>query len=67
MKLDVYIDYLVYLISLGLSMYGLSALDFNRFVKASKPMRAQTLYLILSFVLAYLLGSMILTLIRVFR
>ena len=67
MILDVYIDYLVYLIALALSMYGLSALDYNRFIKASKPMRAQTLYLILAFVLAYLLGSMILTFIRIFR
>lgn len=54
---------LVYFVSFLFSLFGLSALDFNRFLKKNKPAQGQILYLLISFALAYLVGSFIINLI----
>ena len=57
--IDFYLKVGIYFISFILSMFGLNALDFNRFVKQGKVAQAQALYFILTCALAYLLGSFI--------
>ena len=57
---------IVYVISFVLSLYGLSALDFQRFLKKNRVVEAQILYFLLAFALAYLVGSMFINLIYYF-
>ena len=54
------VNLVVYFCAFVASLYGLSAIDFNKILKKNKPMQAQTLYLILAMALAYLLGRFIL-------
>ena len=54
------VNLVVYFFVFVVSLYGLSAVDFNKILKKNKPMQAQTLYLILAMALAYLLGRFIL-------
>ncbi|MBO7676503.1 MAG: DUF1146 domain-containing protein [Erysipelotrichaceae bacterium] len=55
--LDFYIRVIIYFICFFLSFYGLSALDFNRFLKQGKVVQGQILYFILASSLAYLMGN----------
>ena len=57
---------IIYIISFFLSLYGLSALDYSRFIKKGKTMEAQLLYFLLAMSLAYLVGSMFISLIYFF-
>lgn len=57
------IELIVYTVSLVMSVYGLSALDFNRFIRKGRVAAAYVLYLSVSFIMAYLLGKMLLVLI----
>ncbi len=44
---------IVYFIAFALSLFGLSALDFNRFLKRkADPLRAQLLYILLAMCMA---------------
>ena len=54
---------LVYFVSFIASMYGLSALDFNRLLKKNKPAAGQILYILIGFAMAYLIGNFIISLI----
>jgi len=47
----------VYFVCFLFSLFGLSALDFNRFLKQGKLAQGQTLYIILAMCLAYILGN----------
>ena len=58
---------IVYLLSFILSLYGLSALDFNRFLKKNKVAEAQVLYFLLALALAYLVGSLLMSIIYFFN
>ena len=49
----------IYLLSFVLSLYGLSALDFNKLLKKGQVSQAWVLYFVLACSLAYLLGSFI--------
>ena len=49
----------IYLFCFVISLFGLSALDYNRFLKKNKVVQAQTLYFLLGAALAYLVGSLI--------
>lgn len=53
----------VYIVCFIASMYGLSALDFNRFLKQGKPAAGQILYILLGFAMAYLVGSFLMNII----
>ena len=54
---DFYFRVLIYLLSFTVSLYGLSALDFSRFIRQGRTAQAQVLYYVLACCLAYLLGS----------
>ena len=60
------IQVIVYIFSFVLSLYGLSALDFSRFLKKNRVSEGQVLYFLLAFGLAYLVGSMFMSLIYYF-
>ncbi|MBQ2408170.1 MAG: DUF1146 domain-containing protein [Bacilli bacterium] len=45
---------ILYIISFTLALYGLDGLDYNKFIKNSKPRQAQILYLIIAMSLSYL-------------
>jgi len=57
----------VYFCSLVLSLYGLSALDFAKFIKKDKVTQAQVLYYVLACGLAYLFGSLVINLVYYFN
>ena len=59
-----YIRAAVYIICLLLSFYGLSALDFKKFLKQGYVRQAQILYVLLVLALAYLSAGFILGFIR---
>lgn len=61
--LDFYLRVLIYLLCFMLSLYGLSALDFNRFLKQGKVLPAQVLYAVIACSLAYLMGSFLMAII----
>ena len=50
----------IYLICFVASLYALSALDFNRFVKQGSVSKSQLIYIMIAFSIAYLSGSLIL-------
>lgn len=54
---------LVYFVAFLASLYGLSALDFNRMLKKNKPAAGQILYFLIAFAMAYLVGNFIISLI----
>lgn len=57
----------IYLLCFILVMFGLSALDFNKLIKKNKVNEARVLYLILSMVITYLLGSFLMDIIYYFN
>ena len=65
--LDFYLKVGIYFISFILSLFGLGALDFNRFLKQNKATQAQVLYFILACVLAYLFGNFVMAIIYRFH
>lgn len=62
-----YLKIIVYLVSYIACMYGLSALDFNRFLKQGKPAAAQILYILISLAMAYLVGNFLMGIIYYFN
>lgn len=65
--LKFYLKVIVYLFSFVLSLIGLNALDFNRFVKKGKVVSAWILYFVIGFSLAYMFGSFLLQIIYYFN
>ena len=63
---EFYIRVAVFFFSFLLSLYGLNALDFNRFIRQGKVMQEQVLYFILAASLSYLLGSFLMSMIYYF-
>lgn len=57
---------IIYLASFFISLYALNALDFNRFIKKGRTSEAQILYFLIAMALAYLVGSMLISLIYYF-
>lgn len=55
----------IYFISFILSLVGLDAIDFNRFIKKGKIVSSWALYLVLAFALAYLLGEFFINIIYI--
>lgn len=55
-----FIKVFVYIISICLSMYGLSCLDFDKRLKKNKVREFYVLYIVLSVGLGYLFASFIL-------
>lgn len=58
-----YIRVAVYLICFVFSLFGLNAIDFNRYIKKGKVVEAWLLYFIIAFCLAYLFGQFIMSII----
>ena len=56
-------QYIVYALCLVLSIYGMQAIDFNRFIKKGAVLQAWTLYGVILMALTYLSGNFILFLI----
>ncbi len=54
---DFYMRVFIYFFCFLLALYGMSALDFNRFVKQNRVMQAQILYFVIACCLSYLMGS----------
>ncbi|MDD2207781.1 MAG: DUF1146 domain-containing protein [Bacilli bacterium] len=50
---------LIYAISVLISVYALSGINFNNFFKKNHELEAKTLIIILSFALGYLLASFV--------
>lgn len=65
--LKFWLKVLVYLICFIFSMFGLSALDYNRFLKKGKPANGQILFYLLAFALAYLVGNFLMGIIYYFN
>lgn len=58
---------IVYLVCFIGSLYGLSALDFNRFLKKGRSAQANILYMMLALALAYLTGNLLLNIVFMFN
>ncbi|MBQ6451664.1 MAG: DUF1146 domain-containing protein [Solobacterium sp.] len=56
-----YLETAVYIMCLVLSFYGMSAVNFEKMIKANHVWQAQLLYALLVMALAYLTGSFILS------
>lgn len=65
--LKFYLRVIVYLFSFVLSLIGLNAFDFNRFVKKGRIVKAWILYFVIAMSLAYLLGSFLMAIIYYFQ
>ena len=57
----------IYFVCFLFSLYGLRALDFNRFIKQGKVAEANILYFIVALIMAYLLGSFLMSIIYYFQ
>lgn len=55
--LNFYLKVGIYLVMFAVSFYGLSALDFNRFLKKNPGPKAIVLYILIALIMAYLLGE----------
>lgn len=61
MSLDRIIELFVYLLCFGIALYALNGIDFARIMRKGRTLEIQVLYVILSMIIAYLLGGFILT------
>ena len=61
-----YLKVVIYLLCFAISMFGLSAFDFNRFLKKSHVAAAWVLYFTVGMSMAYLVGSFLIALIYYF-
>lgn len=52
---------IVYLICFVICLFGLRALDYNRFIKQNKVVEAWVLYFVLALILTYLLGQFVMS------
>lgn len=58
---------IIYLICFVICLFGLDAFDFNRVIKKNKTAQAWVLYFIIAFVLTYLLGQFMFSIILFFN
>lgn len=65
--LKFFLKVLVYLFSFFISLYGLSALDFNRFIKKGNVNKGQVLYFLIAFALSYLVANFLMNIIYYFQ
>ena len=65
--LKFYLKVAIYLISFVISLFGLSAVDFNRYIKKGKIAQGWVLYFVLAMVMAYLFGNFSMSLIYYFQ
>ena len=65
--LEFYSKILVYLFSFILSLFSLSALDFNRFLKQGKIVQGQLLYFMIACCMAYLFANFMMAIIYHFN
>lgn len=56
-----YIRLALYFVNFAISMYGLSAINFNKFVYPSKTMQAQVLLMLSAMALSYLATQFLLS------
>ena len=61
-----YLKVVIYLLCFAISMFGLSAFDFNRFLKKGHIAAAWVLYFTVGMSMAYLVGSFLIALIYYF-
>lgn len=54
---------IVYLICFVIALFGLKALDFNRFIKKNHVVEARVLYFVLAICIAYILGQFLISII----
>ncbi len=59
------IKLVIYIVSVVLSMYGLSAINFPSYIQKNKVTQFYCLYLVLSISIAYLFASFILSFITI--
>ena len=62
-----YLKVSIYFFCFLLSLFGLSSLDYNRFIKQGRTVQAQVLYFIIACCLAYLMGSFLMAVIYYFN
>ncbi len=62
-----YLKIVIYLFCFALSLFGLSALDFNRFLKKGKVAAGQFLFILLALMMAYVLGEFLMSVIYYFQ
>ena len=65
--LKFYIKIAVYLFCFVLSLFGLSALDFSKFIRKGKIVQTQILYFVIGCSLAYLFGNFLMSVIYYFN
>ena len=58
--LKFYLKVAIYLVSFGFSLFALTALDFNRFLKKGAVAPGALLYILLAMIMADLIGDLIL-------
>lgn len=61
-----YIRVAIYLASFVVSLFALSGIDFNRFIKKGKIAQAYVLYVAVAMMMGYLLGSFFISVIYYF-
>ena len=64
--LKFYLRTFIYLFCFVLTLVGLSAFDYNRFIKSNRVVSSWVLYFIVAFSLAFLFGSFLISVIYYF-
>lgn len=64
---DFYIRVIIYFVCFGISLFGLSALDFSKFIKKNKVTETWVLYFVVGACMAYLLGQFLMAIIYRFN
>ncbi len=64
--LKFYLRTFIYLFCFVLTLVGLSAFDYNRFIKSNRVVSSWILYFIVAFSLAFLFGSFLISVIYYF-
>lgn len=59
---DFYMRVTIYFICFLMALFGMSAVDFNRFLRQGKVVQGQVLYFVLCCCLSYLMGSFVIAL-----
>lgn len=57
--LNFYLKVLIYMVMFAVSLYGLSAFDFNRFLKRNSGANGAILYILIALIMGFLLGEFI--------
>lgn len=65
--LNFFVKVVIYLMMFVASLYGLNALDFNRFLKRNPGPSATILYILIALIMAYLLGEFMISITYIFN